>query len=256
MSNTAELATQLRALKLSGMLDTLEMRLLEAEQGQLSLTELLTMLVSDELEARRNRKLARLLKHAGLDAGQTLESFNFDIAVSANRPLIRDLATCRFIQRSENVFFLGPTGTGKTHLAQALSHAACRRYLSVEFHTFGKLFGSLAKADITHSSDRLLRALCRSDLLVLDEFAWKRLDQQTAEWLYTIVDTRYSTGSIILTSNRSFDDWLAIFPDKVMANAVMDRLAHNAHQVVLKGDSYRKRKGLKSEPHKEKTMPE
>jgi len=251
MGNTAELAPQLRALKLSGMLDTLEMRLLEAEQGQLSLTELLSMLVSDELEARRNRKLARLIKHAHLSAGQTLESFDFDIAASANRPLIRDLATCRFIQRSENVFFLGPTGLGKTHLAQALAHAACRRYLSVEFYKFGELISALTKADITGSADRLLRALCKSDLVVLDEFAFKRLEQKPAEWLYMIVDSRYSTGSIILTSNRSLDDWPAIFPDKVMANAVMDRLAHNAHQIVLKGESYRKKKGLKSEPLKE-----
>ncbi len=251
MANTADLSSQLRALKLSGILDTLDMRLLEAQQGQLSFPELLTMLFSDELEARRNRKLARLIKHAGLNAGQTLESFDFDIATSANRPLIRDLATCRFIERSENVFFLGPTGTGKTHLAQALSHAACRRYLSVEFYTFGELFSALTKADLTGSADRLLRALCRSDLVVLDEFAFKRLDQKAAEWLYMIVDSRYSTGSIILTSNRSFDDWLAIFPDKVMANAVMDRLAHNAHQIVLKGESYRKKKGLKSEPLKE-----
>jgi len=251
MGNTAELAPQLRALKLSGMLDTLEMRLLEAEQGQLSLTELLSMLLTDELEARRNRKLARLIKHAHLSAGQTLESFDFDIAVSANRPLIRDLATCRFIQRSENVFFLGPTGLGKTHLAQALAHAACRRYLTVEFYKFGELISALTKAELTGSADRLLRALCKSDLVVLDEFAFKRLEQKTAEWLYMIVDSRYSTGSIILTSNRSLDDWPAIFPDKVMANAVMDRLAHNAHQIVLKGESYRKKKGLKSEPLKE-----
>ncbi len=256
MANTADLSSQLRSLKLSGILDTLDLRLQEAEQGQLSLTELLTMLFSDELEARQNRKLARLIKHAHLDAGQTLETFDFNIAVSASRPQIRDLATCRYIQRAENVFFLGPTGTGKTHLARALSHAACRRYLSVEFYKFGELFSALAKADLTGSADRMLRAICRSDLVVLDEFAFKRLDQKAAEWLYMIVDSRYSTGSIILTSNRSFDDWLAIFPDKVMANAVMDRLAHNAHQIVLKGESYRKKKGLKSEPLKEKNMAE
>jgi len=148
VANTADLSSQLRALKLSGILDTLDLRLLEAEQGQLSFTELLAMLFSDELEARQNRKLTRLIKHAHLDAGQTMETFDFNIAVSANRPQIRDLATCRYIQRAENVFFLGPTGTGKTHLAQALSHAACRRYLSVEFYKFAELFRALAKADL------------------------------------------------------------------------------------------------------------
>lgn len=243
----ADLAGQLRALKLSGILNTLELRILEAEQSQMSLTELLTMLLSDELEARRNRKMDRLTKHAHLDAGQTLESFDFGFAVHAPRALIRDLASCRFIQRAENVFFLGPTGTGKTHLAQALSHSACRRFHSVEFHKFSALLEALIKAELTGNGDRLLRLLSRCDLLVIDEFALRKLDARSAEWLYTIVDNRYGTASTILTSNRSLEDWLAIFPDKVMANAVMDRLAHNAHQIVLKGESYRKKKGLKGD---------
>jgi DNA replication protein DnaC len=250
----ADLAGQLRALKLSGILTTLEQRLLEAEQSQMSLSELLTMLLSDELEARRNRKLARLAKHAHLDAGQTLEAFDFTFAAGAPRALIRDLATCRFIQRAENVFFLGPTGTGKTHLAQALSHAACRRFLSVEFYKFSGLLEALLKADLTGATGRLLKDLSRCDLLVIDEFAMRKLDTRSAEWIYTIIDNRYGSGSTILTSNRSLDDWMAVFPDKVTANAVMDRLAHNAHQIVLKGESYRKKKGLKDNALNTKTL--
>jgi len=243
----ADLVGQLRALKLSGILTTLSNRLLEAEQAQMSLSELLTMLLSDELEARRNRKLARLIKHAHLDLGQTLEHFDFTFAASAPRALIRDLATCRFIQRAENVFFLGATGTGKTHLAQALSHAACRRFFSVEFYKFSALLEAMVKADLSGSSQRILKDLSRCDLLVIDEFAMRKLDTRSAEWVYTIIDNRYGSGSTILTSNRSLEDWLAVFPDKVMANAVMDRLAHNAHQIVLKGESYRKKKGLKDD---------
>lgn len=247
-SAPADLTSQLRALKLSGILDTLELRLLEAEQGQLSLTDLLTMLLTDEVDARKNRKLARLIKHAGLDNGQTLEAFDFKFAVSAPRALIRDLATCRFLQRSENVFFLGSTGTGKTHLAQALAHAACRRFLTVEFYKNAALLDALIKADLTGSTHRLLKALSRCDLLCIDEFAAKKLDPRQADWLYTIVDNRYGSGSTILTSNRSLEDWIAAFPDKVMANAVLDRLAHNAHQITLTGESYRKKKGLKGDP--------
>ncbi len=243
----ADLAGQLRALKLSGILVTLEHRLLEAEQSQMSLGELLTMLLSDELEARRNRKLARLIKHAHLDPGQTLEAFDFTFCAGAPRALIRDLATCRFIQRAENVFFLGPTGTGKTHLAQSLSHAACRRFLTVEYYKFSALLEALIKADLTGSTGQLLRALSRCDLLVVDEFAMRKLDTRSSEWIYTIIDNRYGLSSTILTSNRSLEDWLAVFPDKVIANAVMDRLAHNAHQIVLKGESYRKKKGLKTD---------
>ncbi len=248
----ADLAGQLRALKLSGMLDSLEHRLLEAEQAGMSLSELLSMLLSDELETRRNRKLTRLIKHARLDAGQTLENFDFAFAAGAPRSLIRDLATCRFIQRAENVFFFGPTGTGKTHLAQSLSHAACRRFLSVEFYKFTGLLEALLKADLSGSTHRLLNDLSRCDLLVIDEFAMRKLDTRSAEWIYTIIDNRYGLRSTILTSNRSLEDWLAIFPDKVIANAVMDRLAHNAHQIVLKGESYRKEKGLKGDANNTK----
>jgi DNA replication protein DnaC len=249
-----DLAGLLRALKLSGILSSLEHRLLEAEQAQMTLTELLTMLLSDELETRRNRKLARLIKHAHLDPAQTLENFDFAFSASAPRTLIRELATCRFIQRSENVFFLGSTGTGKTHLAQALSHAACRRFLTVEFYKFSALLDALITADLATSVQRLLKDLSRCDLLVIDEFAMRKLDTRSAEWIYTLFDNRYGTGSTILTSNRALEDWLAVFPDKVIAHAIMDRLAHNAHQIVLKGESYRKKKGLKDHAPKTESL--
>jgi DNA replication protein DnaC len=242
MPTAVDLKAQLKALKLSGILQSLEVRLMEAEQNQLSFSELLAMILSDEVDARRNRKFQRLLKRAHLDPGKTLESFDFSFNPSVSAVRIRELATGRFIEHAENVFLLGPTGTGKTHLAQALSHMACRQHLTVDFYSFYALFAALLKADLAGRIDHLLSALTKSDLLVIDDFAFKKIDQKTAEWFYAIVDARYGLRSIILTSNRALSDWAGIFPDKIMANAVMDRLAHNAHQIVIKGESYRKKK--------------
>jgi len=242
MSNPAELKSLLKALKLSGIIDHLDVRLMEAQNNELSFSELLAMILTDEMEARSNRKLQRLIKRAHLDPGKTLTSFDFSFNPSTHAAHIRELARCQFIERAENIFLLGPTGTGKTHLAQAISHMACRQHLVVDFYSFHALFAALAHADLAGRLDRLIGSLCKSDLLVIDDWAFKKMDQKTAEWLYAIVDARYGLRSIILTSNRALSDWAGIFPDKVMANAVMDRLAHNAHQIVIKGESFRKKK--------------
>jgi DNA replication protein DnaC len=241
MSHYAQLKSQLKALKLSGIAETLELRIMEAQNNQLAFTELLTMILTDEIETRQNRKLQRLISHARLDAGKTLESFDFSFNPSINAPLIRELATCRFIEKGENIFLIGPTGTGKTHLAQAISHMACRQFLTVEFYNFHEFFSTLHKADLMNRIDKLMKSLIKADLIVIDDFAFKKIDQKSAEYLYALVDSRYRQKSIILTSNRAMNDWVSIFPDPVMANAFMDRLAHNAHQIIIKGESFRKK---------------
>jgi len=241
MSHYAQLKSQLKALKLSGIAETLELRIMEAQNNQLAFTELLTMILTDEIETRQNRKLQRLISHARLDAGKTLESFDFSFNPSINASLIRELATCRFIEKGENIFLIGPTGTGKTHLAQAISHMACRQFLTVEFYNFHEFFSMLHKADLMNRIDKLMKSLIKADLIVIDDFAFKKIDQKSAEFLYAIVDARYRQRSIILTSNRAMNDWAAIFPDPIMANALMDRLAHNSYQIIIKGESFRKK---------------
>ena len=246
-TNSAQLITQLKSLKLSGMADTLDLRLMEAQNNSLSFSEFLSMVITDKLQTRSNRKLQRLLSHAHADPSKTLETFDFSFNPSINATVIRELSTCRFIEKGENIFFLGPTGTGKTHLAKAMAHMACRKHLNVEYFNFQELFRLLSQADLVNSLDKKLRPLIRTDLLILDDFAFKKLDQQSAEYLYAIVDARYPLKSTILTSNRAITDWHAIFPDPVMANALMDRLAHNAHQISIKGESYRKKLSPKSQ---------
>lgn len=245
MSNLAQLKTQLKSLKLSGTLDTIELRIMEANQNQLSFTELLSMIFCDELQTRQNRKLQRLLSNAHLESNKTIESFDFTFNHSINASQIRELATCNFIEKGENVFFVGPTGTGKTHMAKALAHAACRQFMSVGCYNFHELFTSLLQADLANKLEKLLKTIIAYDLLIIDDFAFRKIDQRAAEYSYAIVDARYGKGSVILTSNRSMSDWAGIFPDPIMANALMDRLCHNAHQIIIKGESYRKKKSPK-----------
>jgi len=199
------------------------------------------MLFTDEVETRKNRKLNRLLAKAKLRANQTIEHFDFSFNPSINAAVIRELATIRFIEKGENIFFIGPTGVGKTHLAMAMAHQACRRFFSVETFNFNELFSVLSVADLNNKLDANLNSIIKSDLLVIDDFAFRKINQQEAEMLYTIIDAKYLNKSIIFTSNRSISDWMNIFPDPIMANQILDRIAHNAHQILIKGESYRKK---------------
>ena len=237
----SQLKDQLKRLKLSGMLEYIDLRIMESQQNQLSYSEFLSMLLSDEIEKRNTAKLARLIKQANMGAEKTLESFDMSFNPSINAAYIRELATCQFIEKGENIFFLGPTGTGKSHLAKAICHMACRKYLSVAFFPFYQFFNELNKATLNNQQSKFMKKLSNVDLLAIDDFAFKKIDQKAAEFLYAIVDTRYTVKSIILTSNRAMADWAAIFPDPIMANAILDRLAHNAHQITIKGESYRKK---------------
>jgi len=241
MNDTAQIITLLKTLKLSGILESLDLRLTEAQQHTLSFSEFLNSLLLDEIETRNMNKLNRLIRNAHIGGIKTLETFDFSFNPSINASYIRELAICRFIEKGENIFFLGPTGTGKTHLAKALCHQACRKHFPVLFFTAHELFKELANAEINDKIDKLMKKLITVDLLAIDDFAFKKISQQSSEYLYSIVDRRYQIKSMIITSNRAITDWEAIFPDPVIANAILDRLAHNAHQIIIKGESYRKK---------------
>lgn len=243
---SAQIISQLKNLKLSGISNTLELRLLEAQQNQLSYSEFLSMLLNDESERRENKKITGLIKNAGIANDKTIENFDFSFNSSINSKTIKELATCHFIEKATNVFLIGPTGTGKTHLAKAIAHNACRKFRSVRFFSFYQLFNQLFNNDISNRIELFLKKLAKIDLIVIDDFAFKKLNQQASEYFYAIVDSRFQSGSFIITSNKSIGDWPDIFPDPIIANAIMDRIAHNTHQIIIKGESYRKK--LRPEP--------
>ncbi len=244
MNTTPEVKHLLKALRLSGILSTLPDRVSYAAGNKLTHQEFLELILSDELERRRHGALERRLQQAGVNLDQVMERFDWDAKITLDRERLKALLGLEFIDRKENVILTGPVGVGKTYLANALAHAACRREKQVIVRKAAKMFKDLYAARADHALDRELMKLVTPDLLVIDDFGLHRLTQEQARDFYELVCERYERSSTIITSNRSVDEWTALFDDAILANSALDRLAHNAHQLVIEGESYRRKKGL------------
>jgi len=231
----------LKQLRLSGIAESLEIRLEQAREASLGYLEFLQIILQDEVERRHAHGVQRRLKQASFQEQKGLEEFDFQAVPGVNPKEIKDLATGLFIDRKEHVILYGPPGTGKTHLAQALGNRACRNQYSVLFTTAAKLFRKLAAARIDCSYEEAMRSYLKPQLLIIDDLGLTGFTQEQTEAFYEIVAERHHTGSIVITSNRPPGDWPGLFPDQVLANSLMDRLSHKAHHLPLKGESYRKR---------------
>jgi DNA replication protein DnaC len=234
-----QLEGKLKSLRLSGMLATLEARLAQARAGELGHLEFLEVLLEDEISRREAKALAERIRRARFEGEATLEGFDFAYNPGLPAPLIRDLAALRFLERGESVLLYGPVGVGKTHVATALGHAACRRGWSVLFAKTSRVLAELAGGRADGSWEARLRRLARFDLLILDDFAMRAFTQVQGDDLYELVSERAARGALILTANRSPKDWYELFPNPVVAESVLDRLVNSSYHVHMEGRSYR-----------------
>jgi DNA replication protein DnaC len=240
MELKAQLVPKLKALRLSGILETLDVRNRQAIEDKLSYVEFLERLLEDEVERRSAKQLVLRLRRASFTSEKTLETFDWSFNPSINRQQVLDLATGLWIERHENVLVVGPSGVGKSHLAQALGQEACRRGYHVLFTPVTKMLSHLngGRADGTY--ERRLSGYLRPDLLILDDFGLRQLRAQESEDFYQVIGERYERGSILVTSNRDYSEWSEAFGENpLLASAGLDRLAHRAHLVTIIGASYR-----------------
>jgi len=234
-----QLAPLLKQLRLSGILDSLEARNRQAIEDKLAYTEFLALLVSDEVARREHKKFARRLRRASFRGDKTLENFDFAFNPRVNKGLILDLATCRFVEEKVAVLIAGPSGTGKSHIAQALGHCAVRKGYDVLFTTQSKLLASLHAARAVNGYDRRFAALANVDVLLIDDFALKPLRSPQDEDFHDLVAERYERRATVVTSNLDFQEWGEAFPNRLLGAATLDRLRHGAYRLILDGESYR-----------------
>jgi len=247
MEMTHQLIPFLKRLRLSGILETLEARNLQAIDGKWTYVEFLARLLEDEVERRGQKQLALRLRRATINTTKTLEGFDFNFNPGLNRQQILDLSTCGYIRQKRNVLICGPTGVGKSHLAQALVHEACRKGYTALFVNTYRMLQHINGGRADGTLEKRFQTYLRPDLLVLDDFGLKALHPPGPEDLYDVINARYERGSIILTSNRAPEEWPDLFGDPLLASAGLDRLNHSAVVVVITGASFRAQRALGSQ---------
>ena len=240
--NQIELDKGLRKLRLSGMADTLEARLVQAQAESMSGADLLGTLVTDELVRRQDRLIERRINRARFrNRDKTLDSFDFDFNKKIDRRLVCELATGRFVAQREDCLMLGPPGTGKSHLSQAIGHAAILQGYRVLYRETHVLLEEILDATLEDRRREYLRELGGADLLIIDDLGMRKLPPTAAEDLLELVMRRYERSSTIITSNRPVEDWGKLLGDNAAISALLDRMLHRGHVIKCGPRSYRMR---------------
>lgn len=241
IDTTPELKAALRRLKLGKLLDTLPERLAIARSQKLSHQDFLLLVLQDEVSRRDNNAVRTRAARAHLDPDMQLERWDDTADIDFNREVLSELVSLRFVEQRQHVTIVGPVGVGKTFLAHALGHIACRRGHSVQAVSADRLLKRFKHARLDNSHDTEMRRLASADLLILDDFALDVMDATESRDISELLGERHRSGSVIVTSNRGPDEWLATFADPVRAQSTIDRFANNAYDLVVEGESYRPR---------------
>jgi DNA replication protein DnaC len=238
---SADLKQVLRALKLGKLLDTLPERLTLARAQNLPHADFLELVLADEVTRRDTNSAALRARAAGLDPGMRLDTWDASAAVRFDQQLWNELTSLRFLDAPHGALILGPVGVGKTHLATALGHIAVRRRVGVHMVRADKLFKRLKAARLDNTVEAEMRRLAHTPLLIIDDFCLQALDATETADFYEIVVERHHKAATVVTSNREPNEWLALMADPLLAQSAVDRLVSTSHELVIEGDSYRRR---------------
>jgi DNA replication protein DnaC len=240
-----KLMTDLKSLRLPAMAEMLDSYAKQAASSSMSYVDFLEGLVSEEVSRKEQRSVQNRIKSARFPVLKSLDDFDYSFQPSIDKKKVGELSNLRFIDNKENILFLGPSGVGKTHLATSLGVRACESGYKVLFTTLNDMVSILMASIADNSFPSKLRQFVQPSLLIVDEFGYLPVSKDGANFLFQVVAKRYETGSIILTSNKSFADWGEVLGDSVIAAAVLDRLLHHSTVFSVRGGSYRLREKKK-----------